>query len=91
MGLDRSQRNAQVARDRLVAQALGQQREHFAFALRHMGAGRLGVTTYLVPPITIVMGLVFLGEAPPTLAYFGGILALVGVGVARRRPQEASR
>ena len=61
----------------------------FAFALRHMGASRLGVTTYLVPPLTIVMGLVFLGEAPPTLAYLGGILALVGVGVARRRPKEA--
>ena len=49
----------------------------------------IGVTTYLVPPLTIVMGLVFLGEAPPTLAYLGGILALVGVGVARRRPKEA--
>ncbi|MEO7943284.1 MAG: hypothetical protein ABIR34_07785, partial [Marmoricola sp.] len=28
-----------------------------------MSASNLGVTTYLVPPITIVMGLVFLGEA----------------------------
>ncbi len=59
----------------------------YAYALRHMGAGQLGVTTYLVPPLTIVMGLVFLGEAPPTLAYFGGILALVGVAVARHRPR----
>ena len=58
----------------------------YGYALRHMTASRLGVTTYLVPPITIVMGLVFLGEAPPTVAYVGGAIALVGVSVARRRP-----
>jgi drug/metabolite transporter (DMT)-like permease len=63
----------------------------YAFALRHMGAGQLGVTTYLVPPLTIVMGLVFLGEAPPALAYLGGILALVGVAVARHRPKGQPR
>lgn len=63
----------------------------YAYALRHMGAGQLGVTTYLVPPLTIVMGLVFLGEAPPSLAYLGGILALVGVAVARHRPRGLSR
>jgi drug/metabolite transporter (DMT)-like permease len=56
----------------------------YAYALRHMSASNLGVTTYLVPPITIVMGLVFLGEAPPTIAYAGGVLALLGVAVARR-------
>jgi drug/metabolite transporter (DMT)-like permease len=56
----------------------------FAYALRHMSASSLGVTTYLVPPITIVMGLVFLSEAPPTIAYAGGVLALLGVAVARR-------
>jgi drug/metabolite transporter (DMT)-like permease len=59
----------------------------YAFALRHMTASSLGVTTYLVPPITIVMGLVFLDEVPPTMAYAGGALALVGVAVARRRPR----
>jgi drug/metabolite transporter (DMT)-like permease len=59
----------------------------YAFALRHMTASSLGVTTYLVPPITIVLGLVFLDEAPPTMAYVGGALALVGVAVARRKPR----
>jgi drug/metabolite transporter (DMT)-like permease len=63
----------------------------YAYALRHMGAGQLGVTTYLVPPLTIVMGVVFLGEAPPPLAYVGGILALVGVAIARHRPRGARR
>ncbi|HYG93951.1 MAG TPA: DMT family transporter, partial [Nocardioides sp.] len=61
----------------------------YAYALRHMTASSLGVTTYLVPPITIVMGLVFLGEAPPALAYVGGALALAGVAVARRRSRRA--
>ncbi|GAB6985423.1 DMT family transporter [Nocardioides pyridinolyticus] len=59
----------------------------YAYALRHMTASSLGVTTYLVPPITIVLGLVFLGEAPPPMAYAGGALALVGVAVARRKPR----
>ncbi|GAA4078355.1 DMT family transporter [Nocardioides kongjuensis] len=56
----------------------------YAYALRHMTASALGVTTYLVPPLTIVMGLVFLDEVPPVVAYAGGVLALVGVAVARR-------
>ena len=46
------------------------------------------MTTYLVPPITIIMGLVFLSEAPPTIAYAGGALALLGVAVARRKPKS---
>ena len=59
----------------------------YAYALRHMSAGNLGITTYLVPPITIVLGVIFLGEAPPAMAYAGGALALVGVAVARRKPR----
>jgi len=59
----------------------------YAFALKHMSASNLGVTTYLVPPITIVMGWLALGETPPTMAYAGGALALVGVAVARRKPR----
>jgi drug/metabolite transporter (DMT)-like permease len=62
----------------------------YAFALRHMSASNLGITTYLVPPLTILMGWVFLGEAPPTMAYAGGALALVGVAVARRKPRAPS-
>ena len=59
----------------------------YAFALTHMSASNLGVTTYLVPPITIVLGLVFLAEAPPAMAYVGGALALLGVSLARRKPR----
>ena len=60
----------------------------YAFALRHMTASSLGVTTYLVPPMTILMGWLFLGETPPGMAYVGGVLALVGVAVARRKPRR---
>jgi drug/metabolite transporter (DMT)-like permease len=56
----------------------------YAYALQHMTASSLGVTTYLVPPLTILMALVFLGEAPAPVAYVGGALALVGVAIARR-------
>ncbi len=63
----------------------------YAFALNHMTASSLGVTTYLVPPLTIVMGLVFLDEVPPTMAYVGGALALVGVAFARRKPRKSAQ
>ena len=62
----------------------------YAVALSRMSASSLGVTTYLVPPITIALGLVFLGEAPPALAYVGGVLALVGVSIARRRRVDSA-
>jgi drug/metabolite transporter (DMT)-like permease len=63
----------------------------YAFALRTMSASSLGVTTYLVPPITIVMAWAFLGETPPAMAFVGGALALVGVAVARRKPSGRGR
>ncbi len=62
----------------------------YAYALKHMTVGSLGVTTYLVPPITIALGVVFLSEAPATVAYAGGALALIGVAVARRKPRPKS-
>lgn len=60
----------------------------YAIALSHLDASRLGVSTYLVPPITIVLALVLLGEAPPATAYLGGALTLLGVAVARHRPRS---
>jgi drug/metabolite transporter (DMT)-like permease len=57
----------------------------WAYALARSSAGRLGSTTYLVPPLTIVLGWALLGEAPPVLALAGGAVCLVGVATARRR------
>lgn len=56
----------------------------WAFALSRMSAGRLGVTTYLVPPITIVMAWLLLDETPTALAMLGGAICLVGVTLSRR-------
>uniref|UniRef100_UPI0015F0E71E DMT family transporter n=1 Tax=Pseudonocardia pini TaxID=2758030 RepID=UPI0015F0E71E len=63
----------------------------WAFALSRMDAGRLGVTTYLVPPITVGMAALLLSEAPPALALLGGALCLVGVALTRIRPRDRSR
>jgi drug/metabolite transporter (DMT)-like permease len=60
----------------------------YAFALQHMSASALSITTYLVPPLVIVMGVIVLSEAPPAMAYVGGALALVGVAISRRRPRS---
>jgi drug/metabolite transporter (DMT)-like permease len=57
----------------------------WAYALSRMSAGRLGVTTYLVPPITILVAWPTLGETPPVLALSGGALTLLGVSLSRRR------
>jgi drug/metabolite transporter (DMT)-like permease len=57
----------------------------WAYALARTDAGRLGATTYLVPPIAILLGWALLDEVPPGLAVVGGILALCGVVVSRRR------
>ncbi len=58
----------------------------WAYALARMDAGRLGVSTYLVPPITIGLSAVLLREVPPVLALVGGVICLVGVVLSRRRP-----
>lgn len=57
----------------------------WAFALARMDAGRLGVTTYLVSPLTIALAWMFLGEIPPPVAIAGGLVCLIGVGLSRRR------
>jgi drug/metabolite transporter (DMT)-like permease len=56
----------------------------WGYALSRTTAGRMGSTTYLVPPIAILLGWLFLGETPPVLAVLGGSVCLGGVFVARR-------
>ena len=55
----------------------------WAYALARMDAGRLGVTTYLVPPVVILLGWLLLGEVPPPLAFVGGAVCLAGVALSR--------
>ncbi|MGH2914447.1 MAG: DMT family transporter [Solirubrobacteraceae bacterium] len=58
----------------------------WAYALKRTDAGRLGASTYMVPPIAVLLAWAFLGEAPPLLALPGGVLCLAGVALTRRRP-----
>jgi drug/metabolite transporter (DMT)-like permease len=59
----------------------------WAYALARMPAGRLGVTTYLVPPLAILLGWLFIGEVPAVLQVVGGIVCLTGVALSRvKRP-----
>lgn len=60
----------------------------WAYALTRMPAGRLGVTTYVVPAIVVLLGFVAFGEIPAPLAIVGGIVCLVGVAVSRRSPSR---
>jgi drug/metabolite transporter (DMT)-like permease len=57
----------------------------WAFALSRMPAGQLGVTTYIVPALAIILGLIVFGEVPAPLAIAGGVVCLVGVALSRRR------
>lgn len=57
----------------------------WAYALSRMPAGRLGITTYLVPPLVIMLSLIVFGEVPAALAVVGGAICLVGVALTRRR------
>jgi drug/metabolite transporter (DMT)-like permease len=57
----------------------------WAFALARMDAGTLGVTTYLVPPLVILLGWLLLDEVPPALAVVGGAVCLAGVALSRWR------
>jgi drug/metabolite transporter (DMT)-like permease len=59
----------------------------WAYALTRTTAGRMGVTTYIVPAIVVLMSWAFLGETPRPLACLGGALCLAGVAVSRGRPR----
>ncbi len=60
----------------------------WAYALGRTTAGRLGSTTYLVPAVPIVLGWLLLGESPAPLALAGGVVAIVGVVIARWAPSR---
>ena len=57
----------------------------WGYALARTSAGRAASMTLLVPPIAVLLGWIALDEAPAPLAIAGGLIALGGVIVARRR------
>jgi drug/metabolite transporter (DMT)-like permease len=62
----------------------------WGFALSRTTAGKLAATTYLVPPVSVLLGWLWLNETPASLAYLGGALCLAGVAISRK-PSGAGR
>jgi drug/metabolite transporter (DMT)-like permease len=62
----------------------------WAYALARTTAGKMGATTYLVPPIAVGLGWLILHESPPAAALAGGALCLAGVAVSRWRGRRAA-
>ena len=61
----------------------------WAYALTHTDAGKLSLTTFLVPGIATLIAWLLIDEVPPALSFVGGALAIVGVLMTRRRPRRA--
>ncbi|WP_225724604.1 MULTISPECIES: DMT family transporter [unclassified Nocardia] len=62
----------------------------WAYALSRTEAGRMGVTTYVVPTLVVLMSWLALGEVPAPLTILGGVLCLAGVAVSRSKPRTRS-
>lgn len=63
----------------------------WAYALSRTSAGRLAASTYVIPPLVIVLSWALLNEIPAMLALLGGALCLVGVAIATLRPGTMHR
>ena len=81
--IDRRTRSGWSVLVRAVAEEVGP--GHRADLVARTEAGRLGVTTYLVPPLVVLLSWLLLDEVPPALAVVGGVVCLAGVAVSRRR------
>jgi drug/metabolite transporter (DMT)-like permease len=60
----------------------------WGYALSRTSAGQLAASTYLVPPLVVVLSWALLAEVPAGLTLAGGVLSLAGVALAtlpRRR------
>lgn len=58
----------------------------WSYALKRLTAGQVASTTYLVPVVATGISWALLDEVPAPLAFAGGALCLVGVGITRWRP-----
>jgi drug/metabolite transporter (DMT)-like permease len=56
----------------------------WSHALRHTDASFAAAFLYLIPPVAVLIGWVWLGEVPGTTTIFGGALAIAGVILVRR-------
>jgi len=65
----------------------------WGYVLSRVSAGRSAASTYLVPPVVVIMAWLTIDEIPPVLSILGGALSLAGVALAtiklRRRGDES--
>lgn len=61
----------------------------WAYALKRTDAGKLSVSTYAVPAISVVLSWVLLHEVPTVYGLVGGAVCLAGVALSRYRPRAA--
>ena len=57
----------------------------WAYALQRMNPAALGITTYVVPVLVVVIALLAFREFPHPVAVAGGVICLLGVAISRRR------
>jgi drug/metabolite transporter (DMT)-like permease len=62
----------------------------WSYALANTTAGRLAVSTYIVPALAVLLSFMLLDETPVPLALAGGALCLVGVAVSRLPSRAAA-
>jgi drug/metabolite transporter (DMT)-like permease len=62
----------------------------WSYALRRMEVARMSSFLYVVPVLAMIIGYLWLGEAPSGLALFGGTIVLAGVAVAGWSGRAAS-
>jgi drug/metabolite transporter (DMT)-like permease len=63
----------------------------WAYALARSDAGKLTLTTFLVPFIATLIAWALLDEVPPPLTFAGGALCIVGVLLTRRKSRTKAR
>lgn len=62
----------------------------WAYALARTDAGKLSLTTFLVPFIATLLAWLLLDEIPPALAFAGGALCIAGVLLTRIKPKPTA-
>ncbi len=60
----------------------------WAYALKRTSAGKLSVSTYAAPALSVLLSWVLLNEVPTVYGLVGGAVCLAGVALSRYRPRR---